>query len=135
MVVTVAAVLLALSGLHVYWAFGGRRGVAVAVPTTPTGATLFAPGPFQTLAVAGALGAAVLLVLGSHGFLTVPVPVPLLRTGERVLGIIFLLRALGEFRYVGFFKRVHGTSFAVWDTRVFTPLCVMLGAALWMLPN
>jgi catechol 2,3-dioxygenase-like lactoylglutathione lyase family enzyme len=46
---------------------------------------------------------------------------------------VFLLRAVGDFRLVGFFKRVRGTPFARWDTRLFSPLCVALGlASLWV---
>jgi len=40
---------------------------------------------------------------------------------------IFLLRALGDFRYVGFFKKVKTTPFAKADTKFFSPLCLMLG--------
>jgi hypothetical protein len=41
-----------------------------------------------------------------------------------------LLRAVGEFRYVGLFKRVRGTKFAVLDTFVYSPLCLLLGAGV-----
>ena len=41
-------------------------------------------------------------------------------------------RAIGEFRYVGFFKRVVGSRFATLDTFVYSPLCLALaiGVAL-----
>jgi hypothetical protein len=41
-----------------------------------------------------------------------------------VLAALFGARAIGERRYVGFFKRVRGTAFAWWDTRVFSPLSI-----------
>lgn len=44
------------------------------------------------------------------------------------VGILFLLRAIGERRYVGIFKRVRGTPFAKNDDRVFVPLCIFVGA-------
>ena len=44
-------------------------------------------------------------------------------------GVVFLLRAVGEFRYVGFFKRRHGTRFATLDTWLFSPLCAFIGLA------
>jgi hypothetical protein len=35
-------------------------------------------------------------------------------------------RAVGEFKYVGFFKRVRGSKFARLDTLVYSPLCLLL---------
>lgn len=50
-----------------------------------------------------------------------------------VLGAVFVLRSIGDFRLVGFFKSVRGTGFAAWDTRLYSPLCLLLGlGALWL---
>jgi hypothetical protein len=46
----------------------------------------------------------------------------------------FGLRAVGEFRLVGFFKRVKGTRFARMDTLVYSPLCALLSlGTAWLL--
>ena len=45
-----------------------------------------------------------------------------------VLAAAMLLRALGDFRYVGFFKRVRTGRFAELDTKFYTPLCLALAA-------
>lgn len=37
-----------------------------------------------------------------------------------------LARAIGEFKYLGFFKRVHGSRFARLDSLVYSPLCLLL---------
>ena len=52
--------------------------------------------------------------------------------GLQLLATLFALRAVGDFRYVGLFRRVRGTPFARWDQWLFTPLCVSiaLGSAL-----
>jgi len=42
------------------------------------------------------------------------------------LALIFAFRALGDFRYVGFFKRVRGNLFAQRDTWFYSPLCLLL---------
>lgn len=39
---------------------------------------------------------------------------------------IFFLRAVGEFKLVGFFKRASDTPFAYWDTWLFSPLCLVI---------
>ena len=44
----------------------------------------------------------------------------------RIVTGLFFLRAIGEFRYVGFFKRVRDTAFAKADTRFYSPLCVFI---------
>lgn len=132
MAIPIAAVLFVLAGVHVYWALGGTWGGAVAVPTRADGAggsgeaPLFRPGPVATLLVAAALTVAGLLVLAAGGAWAAPVPAGLVRAGAWGLAAVFALRAVGEFRYVGLFKRVRGTPFAAWDSRLFTPLCAAL---------
>jgi hypothetical protein len=50
-----------------------------------------------------------------------------------ILGFAFLMRAVGAGGLVGFTKRVRGTSFARWDTRLFSPLCLALSyGSLWI---
>jgi hypothetical protein len=130
----VAAVLAALALMHVYWAAGGRVGADAVVPTRAAGgAPLFRPGPGATLAVAFALGAAAGLVLGRPGLAPRIGPAALYRWGPWALGAAFALRTIGEFRYVGLFKRERGTVFATRDTYVYTPLCAALAVAAFYL--
>jgi hypothetical protein len=35
---------------------------------------------------------------------------------------------MGEFNYVGFFKKVKDTEFAKWDTKLFSPLCLLISS-------
>ena len=37
------------------------------------------------------------------------------------------VRAVGDRKYVGFFKRVRDTEFARRDSRIYSPLCLLLG--------
>ena len=124
-----AAIFAALSAIHVYWAFRDGGDLGGAVPEKD-GQPLFRPGPGSCLAVALALALAAGFCLAQGGL--VPwVPAALARLGVWVLVAVFTLRAIGDFRYVGFFKRVRGTRFAKLDTRYFSPLCLLLaGLAL-----
>jgi hypothetical protein len=124
----VAAVLVALALVHVYWAAGGRAWAADAVPTRG-GAPLFRPGPVATLAVAAMLALAAALVLGRAGGVRRVAPAALYQWGTWALGSALALRAVGDFRYVGLFKRERGTRFAALDTRLYTPLAAALAAA------
>lgn len=122
----VAAVLLVLAALHVFWAFGGKTTTVAAIPEAE-GRPLFTPSRASTLAVAVGLAAAALVALVQGGTVAVPFGQALLfRLGAGFLALLFAARAIGERRYLGFFKRVKGTGFATWDTWLFSPLCLLL---------
>lgn len=127
----VALVLAGLGGLHVFWALGGGSAMTAVVPER-AGKPLFRPGRAATLAVAGLLFVAAGVVL-ERGGIAHGLPEPLARWGTGLVAVAFLARAVGEFRYVGFFKSVRGTRFAVLDTRVYSPLCLALGLATALL--
>jgi hypothetical protein len=128
----VAFVLAFLGALHIYWAAGGQRGKAVSVPQVGA-ARAFNPSVLVTLAVAAALFLSVIIVLARAGILYTSIRPSHFTLPAVLLSLVFLARAVGEFRLVGFFKSVRGTPFARWDTFVFSPLCLVLGAAiLWL---
>ncbi|HEY0170249.1 MAG TPA: DUF3995 domain-containing protein [Pyrinomonadaceae bacterium] len=130
--VVLAVIFALLSFLHVYWAAGGRFGRGVAIPTGGGGVRLLNPSPFGTILVAAALFAAALVVLGRLKFLGAVVPGWIFYVGTWVISVLFLLRTIGDFRYVGFFKSVSGTDFARWDTMLFSPLCLFIAAAAFL---
>ena len=45
---------------------------------------------------------------------------------------VFFLRALGDFKYIGFFKKIRNTSFAKSDTWFFSPLCLLISLLILM---
>ena len=106
-------------------------GGAGAVPMTE-GKPLFQPSGRATVAVGVVLLLFALLVAGTSGLLPLGVPAWLLRWLCYALALGLLARAVGEFKYVGFFKRVVGSRFATLDTFVYSPLCLALamGVAL-----
>ena len=127
-----AAVFTALAVVHVYWALAGVTGGA-SVPTLADGTLLFRPSVGGTLAVAGALLAAAAVVLGRGGVAALPLPPGLYRVGAWGLGAVLGLRAIGDFRYVGMFKRERRSAFARRDTALYSPLCAVLAAGVFYL--
>ena len=123
------AVLTFLGSTHLYWAVGGTAGKLAALPSVG-GAPVFRPSAIGTALVAVILLAMAAWVAAASGNLATPVPPGVLRIGAFVLAVIFALRAVGDFRYVGFFKRVHGSVFAQRDTWVYSPLCVALAGCI-----
>ncbi len=52
------------------------------------------------------------------------------------IAFVFLLRAVGDFRYVGFFKKAGNDVFSRMDTALYSPLCLIFSInafymALW----
>ena len=54
-------------------------------------------------------------------------------SGTWVISVLFLLRAIGDFRFVGFFKSVTDTNFARWDTILFSPLCLFIAVVAFLI--
>lgn len=124
------AVFLVLCVVHVRWLFGVPSFEGV-VPTQD-GKPVFHPSRSATLVVAVALLAAAVVSVW-HGAFPQVEPIWIPRLGVWVLAAVFALRAVGDFRYCGVFKRVRGTKFARNDSLFFSPLCVAIAAlAVWL---
>jgi hypothetical protein len=124
----VAALILACLGFfHVYWAAGGTFGKGVTVPMRE-GKPVLHPTPLTTVVVAAGLFAMVVLLVARIGWIAIPITPLSLRVCIWLTAAIFFLRALGDFHYVGFFKRVRDSRFAELDTKLYSPLCLLLAA-------
>lgn len=111
-----------LSLIHLYWAVGGTHGLGKAIPSRG-GKPLFKPGRFLTLIVALLLAGFAWYAYGlQYGAMVPGTDYP-----AAAIGLLFILRAVGEFRMVGFFKRTRDTEFARFDTWFYTPLCLFIG--------
>lgn len=118
-------ILFLLSALHFYWVMGGRWGFANALPTNVKGDRVLNPKKVDS-----ALVSLVLLSFAGYylnnilGYAQLPTWIDALT--EWIVPIIFLIRAVGDFNYVGFFKKVKRTPFGRLDSRYFSPLCLLL---------
>ena len=120
-----AAVLASLAGLHVYWALGGKWG-SFATVTIIADRRTFDPTPLATCVVAFSLVIGAATICGRVGLFATGSWSALFRFGAWCVCGAFLLRALGDLKTFGLFKTVHGTPFAYWDTRLYSPLCFAL---------
>ena len=118
-------VFLVLSAIHIYWAFGGEAGKAAAIPVKEDGQQSFTPSKVATLAVAIALFLFAVLV-----FCIAIQNVTMLRPLGWGLAFVLFLRAIGDFRLVGFFKRPSVSVFSKNDSRFYSPLCLLLAAGI-----
>jgi Protein of unknown function (DUF3995) len=121
-------VFVVLALWHFYMALSSGSGHG-AVPVEG-GTPLFVPSTRATLAVGVVLLLFAGLVAATAGELPLPLPRGLLVGLSYALAAGLAARAVGEFRYVGFFKRVRGSRFARLDTNVYSPLCLLLAAGV-----
>jgi Protein of unknown function (DUF3995) len=111
-------IFIMLSGLHFYWAFGGKYASTAVVPEI-SGKAVFKPSFLVTILVAFALLFAAWLSLN-------PYHNNILVYGNLAIGIVMSVRAIGDFKYVGFFKKIKETIFAKNDTYYYSPLCLLI---------
>jgi Protein of unknown function (DUF3995) len=128
------AIIAFAAAFHLHWALGGRLGYSVSLPQRPDGTPVMAHRLpwWRPAAGAVAFGLAVLalLLLGHSGRLPLPLPPGLARAALLATGAAFAARALVPNRYVGFFKSIRGTRWARFDTRLYSPLFLLLGLLL-----
>lgn len=122
--ILLSLIFLILSILHLNWAIGNTWGLKYAVPTKRDSEELFIPGTLPTLIVAlGLLGFAFFYFIN---------PEPgnprnwIFEWGRVIIPSIFLIRAIGDFNYAGFFKKIKDTTFAKMDTKYYSPLCLLI---------
>ena len=73
------------------------------------------------------------VILGQIHLLGDFIPRWIFRWATLGISVLFFLRAIGEFKLVGFFKQVRDTPFAFWDTWLFSPLCLLIAVIAFML--
>ncbi|HYI40354.1 MAG TPA: DUF3995 domain-containing protein [Allosphingosinicella sp.] len=122
------------AAFHLHWALGGRLGYSVSLPQRPDGVPVMAHRlswwRAGAAAVALGLAALALLLLAYAGHLPLPLPRSVARAALLVTGAAFVARALVPNRYVGFFKSLRQTRWARFDTRLYSPLFLLLGLLL-----
>jgi len=130
-IVAISFVVLAI--LHIYWALGGNLDIRKMIPVVDD-KPIFTPGVLGTFVVAIALAcfAAVALALGFSRAVSINYQ-PYLKFLGFSVGVALVLRAIGEFKYVGFFKRVRGSDFATYDSWFYSPFCFLAGSVFLFL--
>ena len=124
---TLTIIFTVLAILHFYWAFGGAWGFKNAIPTNEQGIQILKPTTTDSIIVG-----IVLLLFGLFYVLAlklkrVKILVLARNMGLWMIPMLFVARALGDFKYVGFFKQVKETEFANLDTMFYSPLCLIIG--------
>ena len=116
-----------LGAFHFYWLFGGTWGLKKAIPTKSNEVNTISIPKLATLIVGLVLVLFGLIYFMKSGLINVQVPDWLTNYGYWFIPSLFILRAIGEFNYVGFFKKIKNTEFAQADSQIFSPHCLTIG--------
>lgn len=116
--------LLSIAFVHIYWAMGGKKWMQAVVPSADGVTPLFKPRTIDSLAVGFAFIAFAYIIACEVKFLNHNSW--FVQYGIWAMMGIFTIRTIGDFKYVGFFKKIRHTTFAINDTRFFSPLCLLL---------
>lgn len=116
-----------LGGFHFYWFLGGTWGTEKVIPTKDANSSSIEIPKFATLIVGLVLVSFGLLYIIKSGLINIQLPNWVVNYGYWFVPTIFILRAIGEFNYVGFFKKIKNTEFAKADSKIFSPLCLSIG--------
>ena len=115
-------IFIIIAGFHFYWAFGGKFGSQAVIPQLKDDKVAFQPPVLATIIVALAMLVGAWLSWKPHTNSCAST----LIYGNLAIGVTMLIRAVGDFKYVGFFKKIKGTTFAQNDTRYYSPLCLLI---------
>jgi len=124
-------IMISLALIHFYWALGGKFGLDKALPSDVEDNRLLNPSKFMTFVVGfillGFSYVAYKLYTGDES--------PMIVYAGYGLSILFFLRAIGDFNFVGLFKKVKNTEFSKYDTWVYIPLFLFISINFLFLVN
>jgi hypothetical protein len=130
--ITLIFAFVFLAAVHLYWAFSRPAAKRIAIPEV-AGRPAFIPSRSATLGVAVSFFACALLVIVTFRFVPTLIPQKVLCWFTFGLALVFITRAIGEFRLIGFFKKVKGTTFARLDSTLYSPLSVAIAIGLFII--
>ncbi|MDO5980736.1 DUF3995 domain-containing protein [Flavivirga spongiicola] len=113
--------------IHLNWVIGGTFGFAESLPTKETGERVLNPKKLDSAIVGLCLMCFSFFYLIKADLIRFDLPSWVLKYGSWLIPTVFILRSVGEFKYIGFFKKIKHTAFGQLDTKVYSPLCFFIG--------
>jgi hypothetical protein len=119
--------LLAITGIHFFWLIGGKIGLKYAFPhNSKHRKKIYRPKTIVLFIITGVLALMTFLCLAQTDSFNNILNPEIIIWGNRVTGIIFLFRAIGNFKYLGFTKTFKDTEFAQLDTYIYCPVSLAI---------
>ena len=132
MIITILSIILfliftVLGTFHFYWLFGGKWGIDKVIPSKNNQEISLSIPKLATIIVGLVLVLFGFVYLIESKLISVQLPNWTLAFCYWFIPLIFIIRAIGDLKYVGFFKKVKNTKFAKADSKIFSPLCLAIG--------
>jgi hypothetical protein len=125
--IILSLIFIILSLIHFNWVLGGTWGFDNSLPTNEQGERVLHPKKYDSAIVGLGLASFGIFYLLKSQIIEFPIYTWITTYGGWIIPSVFLLRALGEFKYLGFFKKIQNTEFGKMDTKFYSPLCLLLG--------
>jgi len=125
--ITLFFIFTIISGFHFYWFFGGIWGLKKVIPTKNNRLTTLSVPKIATLLVSVMFVIVAIIYLLKSNILDIQYTNTAINYMFWIVPFVFILRAIGEFNYVGFFKKIKNTEFSKADSNLFSPLCLLIG--------
>lgn len=122
-----SVIFLTLAIIHFNWVAGNKWGFDKALPTNERGERVLNPKKIDSAIVGFGLLLFCVFYFIKSSFFELHLPALVHDFAGWVISAIFIVRSIGDFNYIGFFKKVKQTPFAQMDTKVYSPLCLFLG--------
>ena len=132
--IALCSIFITIGFLHFYWAIGGSLGKSAAIPEIK-GRPAFVPSVLATTFIGMSFLFSAVLVAARSSLFPSHVPVSILAWCCDALAFALCVRAVGDFRLFGFFKRVTGSRFSRLDTLVYSPLCLALSVGVFLVAS
>lgn len=125
--IILSTIFLFLSLFHFLWGFGLNLGMENTLPTNEDGKRVLNPKKNDCYIVGIGLLAMASFYFLMLGMFEINLKNWVFSIGQWVIPSIFIVRAIGDFKYVGFSKRIKSTNFSKWASKLYTPLCLFIG--------
>ena len=99
--ISLSIILIGLGLIHFNWVIGGKFGFAESLPTKESGERVLNPKKIHSAIVGLGLSPFGIFYVLKSGLIEFNIPEWIMKYGSWIIPIIFLLRAFGEFKYVG----------------------------------
>lgn len=124
--ILISIILIGLALIHFNWVVGGKFGFTKSLPTKENGERVLNPKKKDSAIVGIGLTLFGIFYVIKSGLVEYDLPEWIMKYGSWIIPIIFLLRAIGDFKYIGFFKSIKNTDFGKLDYKLFSPLCLII---------
>ena len=125
--VILVAIYFVIALIHLYWLFSGEKWLDKALPTDKNGKRVLNPGKFETVIVTLGLLLFAFYYLLKIELFEIEIPKLITEYCGWIISSIFIIRAIGDFKYVGFFKKIKDTKFAEFDAKYFSFISLLIG--------